>query len=880
MAHVQTVMISSTVKDLQDHRGVVMDAVLRMGMRPRMMEHLPATDADAVAVSLAMVEEADLYLGVFGYRYGYVPGSHDRSITEIEYDRAVARNIPRLIFLMHEQHPVTIDQVEFEHWPQLVRFKARISTERVLRQFRSAEELRSEILHGLAEYRPRPPVSPFMAPAPDDEKLVGRDELLATLHRDLVERRTRARALWGLPGVGKTAIAVALAHDAEVRRVFADGVLWASLGRSPDVLAIFRRWSDRLDIRREELSSSPSAREMAGAISDVIGGRSMLLVVDGAWTAEAALMFKIGGPDCVHLLTTRQAEAASQFAGSNITDVRELDAEPALALLQHLAPDAIAQNRQRAGELVALLGGLPLGIKLLGRYLAKVSHGNDPFRIGAAFDRLIEDAGARLAIDAPAAPGDAGALLPEHATVSLAAVVAASDEALAPDSRQAFHRLAVFPPKPGSFSLAAALDVSGAPPDAIYTLVDSGLLDNVEPGRFALHPIVRDYARMRMADGAPYEQFVRFFVAWAVERRDDARALDAELSNLTLALVVAIDRTMRTELVRGAVALAPFLESRGLYEQARGYLHAAEAAARSDGDDAGLAHALCHLGRIAEKAGEYGRARTLLQEALDLVPRNDERRAAVLYGLSVVEYNEGNYRSARLHLEEGLQLASTTRDPALVADLRQRLGLVMRELGDLASARDHANAGLALAERMEGSGRIPMFLTDLAVLDLRDGEIVRAAQRVEEGLRIARLARQSERIAGLLQLSAIVAAEQRQFAKAESDLGEAIALARQISHQWYVTSCLIDAGRLQLRQQRRDEAVPPLIEARSLARAIGSKDLEAFASFALAQAVRDDDEAHACGTDSLRLLTEIGHGAVEDVRSWLEEWVRSKGRLP
>ena len=53
----KTVMISSTARDLPKHRQAVMDACLRQGMFPLMMEHLPASDADAIEVSLRMVEE-------------------------------------------------------------------------------------------------------------------------------------------------------------------------------------------------------------------------------------------------------------------------------------------------------------------------------------------------------------------------------------------------------------------------------------------------------------------------------------------------------------------------------------------------------------------------------------------------------------------------------------------------------------------------------------------------------------------------------------------------------------------------------------------------------------------------------------------------------
>src|SRR5437870_1362849 len=97
-----TVMISSTLRDLPTHRKETMDACLRQGMFPKMMEHLPASDAEAISASLKLVKEADVYVGVFAHRYGYVPKENNLkqiSITEMEYYYALERNIPRLIFI-------------------------------------------------------------------------------------------------------------------------------------------------------------------------------------------------------------------------------------------------------------------------------------------------------------------------------------------------------------------------------------------------------------------------------------------------------------------------------------------------------------------------------------------------------------------------------------------------------------------------------------------------------------------------------------------------------------------------------------------------------------------------------------------------------------
>ncbi|MFL5586450.1 MAG: DUF4062 domain-containing protein [Ktedonobacteraceae bacterium] len=153
-ANIKKVMISSTASDLPEHRKEVLDACWRQGMFPLMMEHLPAIDSEAIAISLKMVEDADIYLCIFAHRYGYVPKGYDISITEMEYNRAVERGIPRLIFLMHDDHPIKAADVEKgEGAVKLEALKARLGTERVVNFFTSSADLRAHVINSLSQYR-------------------------------------------------------------------------------------------------------------------------------------------------------------------------------------------------------------------------------------------------------------------------------------------------------------------------------------------------------------------------------------------------------------------------------------------------------------------------------------------------------------------------------------------------------------------------------------------------------------------------------------------------------------------------------------------------------------------------------------------------------
>jgi hypothetical protein len=143
-------MVSSTALDLGAHREQVRSACEEKLCLPRMMEHLPASGDGGLAESLALVDSADLYIGVFAYRYGFVPRGHDKSITHQEYERAVARGIPVLVFLMHPEHPVRPADIETGSGAEQLReLKAYLERLHTVRYFRSPDELHSQVLLSL-----------------------------------------------------------------------------------------------------------------------------------------------------------------------------------------------------------------------------------------------------------------------------------------------------------------------------------------------------------------------------------------------------------------------------------------------------------------------------------------------------------------------------------------------------------------------------------------------------------------------------------------------------------------------------------------------------------------------------------------------------------
>src|SRR5205085_4270201 len=153
--------------------------------------------------SLRMVDDADIYVGVFAHRYGYVPNENnprDISITEMEYDRAVARKIPRLIFLIDKMHPLgdfTIDDIDKgESAEKLARFKSRVEAENIVNHFKSPADLRAHVINSLSQLR-QPDLTTFHyvsdIPEPPEEFIAHPYTLLQT-HR-LVGRQPELNLL-------------------------------------------------------------------------------------------------------------------------------------------------------------------------------------------------------------------------------------------------------------------------------------------------------------------------------------------------------------------------------------------------------------------------------------------------------------------------------------------------------------------------------------------------------------------------------------------------------------------------------------------------------------------------------------------------------------
>lgn len=144
------IYLSSTYMDLKRHRAVLGRAMRKAGYEVAMMEEYVARDQRVEFACQGDVVECDVYVGVFAWRYGYIP-EHDNperlSVTEMEYRAAGAKPMTRLTFLLRDK----------ARWPQAGRDAdpARITALRARLQaqcsayFNGADELAYEVLAAL-----------------------------------------------------------------------------------------------------------------------------------------------------------------------------------------------------------------------------------------------------------------------------------------------------------------------------------------------------------------------------------------------------------------------------------------------------------------------------------------------------------------------------------------------------------------------------------------------------------------------------------------------------------------------------------------------------------------------------------------------------------
>ena len=148
------IYLSSTFADLEQHRERVYRELRSLRHDVVAMEDYVAADKRPLQQCLEDVRSADVYVGIFAWRYGYVPGDdnpEEKSITEFELREAERLGKPCLIFLLKNTAPWPPSMMdattgENERGARINALREALQRERLAGMFETADELAAKVL--------------------------------------------------------------------------------------------------------------------------------------------------------------------------------------------------------------------------------------------------------------------------------------------------------------------------------------------------------------------------------------------------------------------------------------------------------------------------------------------------------------------------------------------------------------------------------------------------------------------------------------------------------------------------------------------------------------------------------------------------------------
>ncbi|WP_280152007.1 BTAD domain-containing putative transcriptional regulator [Piscinibacter sp. XHJ-5] len=718
------------------------------------------------------------------------------------------------------------------------------------------------------------------APAPAaDDGYVGR----VFEQRRLVElmRRPDCRllAVVGPGGIGKTRLVRHTLDD--VATLFADGAFFVSAEDVDGPAALVAKLVRELDVPRQRM------RDETESLEEHLRVRSVLLVLDNfepiAGAATPLLQQLLdAAPGLKLIVTTRErlalpAQWALPLDGLPCPEPEDMDrledfdaSRLFIAAARRAEPglDAAAECAAIV-DICRQVDGLPLALEL-----------------AAAWTRVMRcDAIARELREGTDLFRAANPAFPAR-QASLEAVFEQSWRLLGERERQALARLSV--PR-GGFTVEAAKAVASAALPVLGALVDKSLLRKDGP-RMSLHPLVQQFAALRLGDGEAFTQaraaHARFFRDLLSDRQtalrggdpQALRCVDAEFENCRLAVEWLSHHGPTAGLATAAWALADHSEHRAQPQRGLTLLQAALEAPAVAAQPAVRARLLVHAAQQHYRVDRYAQAEALAREALaGAAEADDEDHQMSRLALNVLgsaAMRLGRLAEAAGHYRAMLELGgdhAPTRDRAVTLD---HLALVEKRLGHTDEALRLSQESIVLQRRLGDVAVLALGLNNLASLHLARGEFDAANPVLAEALALC------ER-AGLTATQALVLANLCDLAHARGDLDAALRHGRRAREMGEASGqrmllCWVHASLGSVALQRGDvvTARESIALACGIALALEAPTFKKVAVLALARLLHGTGHAAAAGKVLTLAIAEPGLSPADrdDLRRQSREW--------
>ncbi|MDV9172164.1 BTAD domain-containing putative transcriptional regulator [Streptomyces sp. W16] len=662
------------------------------------------------------------------------------------------------------------------------------------------------------------PVRPHQLPAtvPD---FTGRVSFVSELSDVLASAEGRVMAvsaLAGIGGVGKTTLAVHVAHQA--RSAFPDGQLYVDLqgagsrAAEPEtVLGAFLRALGTAD------SAIPDSLEERSALyRSVLDGRRVLVLLDNARDAAQIRPLLPGTEGCAALVTSRVRMV--DLAGAHLVDLDVMSPEEALQLFTKIVgAERVAAERESALDVVAACGFLPLAIRIAASRLAA----RRTWTVSVLAAKLADE---RRRLDELQA-GD----LAVKATFEL------GYGQLEPAQARAFRLLGLADGP--DISLAAAAATLDLPveetEDVLESLVDTSLVESAAPGRYRYHDLVRLYARScAERDESPtsgtavaLSRLLDFYLAtvsgvYLIERPGDRlvdhlertahpgltfadrHAAQDWLYSEAISLLACVRQAAHTGTLRRAVdtlwAACDLAESgtnSKEYEAVAGRLREV---ARESGDLRSEGRALLTLAFVHHVSGSrFDAAVQEAEQATELAEAAGDRLTSCWSSNAsgAIAMYQSRYEDAEQHFTRAMENFRVVGDRPGEASALCNLSRTHLATGRTESAVALAQQGTAMYDDMEHDlkGANGRYALGLALA--RSGKLAEATECLQEALRVFRDSRQRLWEGMTVFRLAELDLTARRPAQAASNAETALTLLRGVGGDWRHGNVLTVLGR-------------------------------------------------------------------------------------
>lgn len=704
--------------------------------------------------------------------------------------------------------------------------------------------------------------APFQAIA-DILHFVGRRALLNELKAALLRPYHQTiYSLEGMGGTGKTVLAARLAY--ELRPGLPGGVLWARVDTA-DPMSVLAAFAGAY---KEDVNQYRDIESRSQVVRDILADKRALMVLDNVQNDGQIKYLLPPTGSCAVLLTTRNPELWATRNAHRVSvgpfDKRKGESRQLFAAV--LGQSRVFHEKVLLRQIAELLGHLPLAIDMIASRI-KVDGG----RTTTAFLEKLKDARERMNL-----------LVYGEESVRLSFDL--SYDLLSQELKQFFAALGVFGGDDFSMDAVAAVTQNSVEEADVklQQLYELSLIQRARPGRYQLHPLLRDYALEKLHDDQAHHRMVDFYVDLNERFEREFDTLDLELGNIRHALQVASDQGMDELFIRGANAIYAFLDVRGMYTLAESSLRQAETLARAAMMPAYHAKTLLNLGRILNLQARYPEAETHLTEGLALAREYDlkETAAGILMGLGTSAYYQSEPDRAEAYFQEGLVAAREVNYQRAIIVFLDNLALADFRRGDLDKAEAGYLEALALAHEIKDPEAESHLLQVLGALEARRGNHDAANKYYLDGLSIARDLKFKERISAFLANLAELTFTRGDPAGAIGYMTESLAIARESGHRERI--CLLLANMAEVVMSQGDDQIAEvyLREAVEVGEAIGPGEatIWAIASLgSLRNKAADYVEAERFLDRAFKLATDANHpwmiSAVRNKRGdlWLNE---------